>query len=117
MDIAVSRSGEFAIVRVAGSVIRDNQAELRTKLEELIDTGIKGVALDFTGVDYVDSSGMGCCVCVLRRMHDRKCGIVVVFGASDDIVRVWKLIRLDVVIPIVPTEHEALARLRAAAEP
>ena len=114
MEIQTERREEFSIVRVTGRIVRDNQNELRAVLDDLLDSGTRGIALDFGGVEFMDSSGMGCCVSFLKRMHDRNHGLVVVFGASDDVARVWRLIRLDVVIPLVSSEEEALSRLRAS---
>jgi len=114
MESTVRRVEAFAIVELTGRIVRENQMELRSTLEEVIAGGGKGIALDFRKVEYLDSSGMGCCVSVLKRMHEEKRGILVVFGASPNIEKIWRLIRLDLVIPLFPDEASALARLRAA---
>ena len=115
MEITVNYEDDFAIVQITGRVVRDNQLDLRLKLEEVIETACKGVALDLENLQYMDSAGMGCCVSVLRLMHSRNCGSLVVFGASPAIEKVWRLIRLDLVIPFFPNKEEALSRLRADA--
>jgi anti-sigma B factor antagonist len=112
MEITARRKDDFAIVEVTGKIVRDNQVELRSRLEELIASGIKGMALDFANVHYLDSAGMGCCVSVQKDMNQKNRGMLVVFGASPDVEKVWKLIRLDLVIPLFPNEDDALARLR-----
>ncbi len=112
MEIHVRRNGEFAIVAVTGKIVRDNQMEVRSKLEELIASEVKGMALDFANVHYLDSAGMGCFVAVLKEMNQKSCGTLVVFGASPDVEKVWKLTRLDLVIPLYANEDDALARLR-----
>lgn len=113
MEITARSEEEFAVIRVKGKVVRENQADLRKALEEAVAGGRKGIALDFGEVDYIDSSGLGSCAAVQKVMQDRKCGALVVFGASPNIERMWKLIRLDLVIPLTKNEKEALARLRA----
>ena len=115
MEITVTEKDNFAVVHVSGRIVRDNQMELRAKLEEAIAAGARGISLDFREVQYLDSSGMGCCVSVLKSMHDRNGGSMVVFGASPAIEKAWKLIRLDMVIPLFPDEETALAQLRADA--
>ena len=112
MDITVDHIGEHAVVRVSGRIVRDNQRELRVVLEEAVANEVQGIALDFRNVEYLDSSGMGLCVSALKHLHDRNSGSIVVFGASADIERVWKLIRLDLVVPLVADEEAALVRLR-----
>jgi anti-anti-sigma factor len=115
MEITVTEREGYAIVRVTGRMVRENQIELRKKLEEVITNGIKGIALDFSGVDYLDSAGLGCCASVQKLMRDKKSGILVMFGASPNIEKMWKLIRLDLVIPFFKMEEEALAALEKAA--
>jgi anti-anti-sigma factor len=114
MDITVREKDGYAVVKVTGRMVRENQVELRKKLEEVIANGTKGIALDFGGVDYLDSAGLGCCASVQKLMHDKRSGSLVMFGASPNIEKMWKLIRLDLVIPFFKMEEEALAALQKA---
>ncbi|MBI4582602.1 MAG: STAS domain-containing protein [Planctomycetes bacterium] len=114
MKITVRPQDPYYIVRVEGKIVRENQAELRSKLEEVIGKGgVKGIALDFEAIDYLDSAGLGCCASIHKLLFDRKCGPLVMFGASPNIERMWKLIRLDLVIPLFQKEQDALAQLAA----
>lgn len=115
MEIAVRQRDAFTIVAVEGKLVRENQGELRAKLEELVDKGAKGIALDFAGVNYLDSAGLGCCASVQKLMQDRGSGALVMFGAPSNVEKTWRLIRLDLVIPVFPTEKEAVTRLRSEA--
>jgi anti-sigma B factor antagonist len=114
MQIAVDENEHHAIVRVTGRVVRENQVELRKKLEEAIANGARGIALDFAGVEYLDSAGLGCCASVHKLMQDKGCGSMVMFGPLPNIEKMWKLIRLDLVIPCFRWEAEALAALKKA---
>ena len=113
----ITRSVGFAIVRVEGKVIRENQGDLRERLEGLLAQGTKGVALDLEKVDYMDSAGLGCCASVQKLIRDKAGGSLVVFGASSNIEKMWKLIRLDLVIPLFAAEKEALGWLASGASP
>jgi anti-anti-sigma factor len=105
----------YAIVRIEGKIVRENQGELRERLEELIPLGTKGIALDLNKTDYMDSAGLGCCASVRKLICDRGAGSLAVFGASANIERMWKLIRLDLIIPLFQEEAEALAWLASGA--
>lgn len=105
----------FAIVSVKGKLVREDQGDLRQILDGLITQGTRGIALDFGAVTYIDSAGMGCCAGVKKLMRDKKCGCLVVFGASPVIAKMWKLIRLDMEIPLCATEAEARTRLQTDA--
>jgi anti-anti-sigma factor len=112
MEISVRREERFAIVEVRGKIVRDNHVQLRETLLELIETEPAGIALGFEGVDYLDSAALGSCASILKIMHDKRCGALVMFGASPNIEKVWRLVRLDMVIPLFSSEADALARLR-----
>src|SRR5688572_19517055 len=111
MEITVRRRDGAAIVGVKGRLIRENQGELRKSLEELITEGVRGIALDFQALEYVDSAGLGCCASMRKLLKERTGGGIVLFGASPSIERMWKLIRLDLVIPLFKGEDEAVAWL------
>ncbi|MBI4605211.1 MAG: STAS domain-containing protein [Planctomycetes bacterium] len=111
MEITVRRAESFGIVSVKGRIIRENQAELRKRLEDLVADGVKGISLDFLSVDYMDSAGLGCCASVQKLLRDKGAGALAMFGASQSIQKMWKLIRLDLVIPIFKEEKEALTWL------
>ena len=111
MEITVRRRDGTAIVGVKGRLIRENQAELKKSLEDLVSEGVRGIALDFQTLEYVDSAGMGCCASMRKALRERTGGALVLFGASPSIERMWKLIRLDLVIPLFRAEDEAVAWL------
>ena len=108
MNIAIDQRDHLAVVRVEGKIIRENQGELRAKLEELLSVGVKNIAMDLEKVDYMDSAALGCCACVQKLMRERGLGFLVVFGASPSIQKMWKLIRLDLAVPMFATEQDAL---------
>lgn len=114
MKTTVSQPEEegFPVVNVEGKVIRENQGELRKQLEELVTSGHRGIALNLEGVNYMDSAGLGCCAAVQKGLKQQS-GSLVVFGASPNIEKMWKLIRLDLVIPLVADKQTAFARLAA----
>ena len=117
MNITTEERDGFALVRVSGRVVRENQSELKVKLDEIISRKIRGVALDFEGVEYLDSAGLGCCVAIHKHLHDAKRGAMVLFNASPTVEKMWKLISLDLVIPLFPDEEAALAKLKEKAPP
>ena len=113
MEISSEDRSGVSIVRVKGKVVRENRDELRRALEEIVERGTKGIALDFDGVDYIDSSGLGSCAAVQKKLDEKKAGPLVLFGASPNIAKMWKLIKLDLSIPLCADEREALERIVA----
>jgi anti-sigma B factor antagonist len=77
------------------------------------DGGAGPVILDLGGVDFIDSSGLGSIVAVMkhlggaRRLH--------LAGLLPNVDRVFRLTRMDSIFPIHPGVEEALAALNATA--
>ena len=105
--IEVERSGTLAVVSVAGRVVRDNQIRLRNELERLVFDGVTQLAIDLGKVDYMDSSGLGCCSSIHKLLSERA-GAIAVFAATENVEKTWNLIRLDLVIPIYADRAKAV---------
>src|SRR5207247_8076321 len=60
-------SGDWAILEVKGEVDLYTSPQLREGLAALIDRGERQILVDLTGVDFMDSSGLGVLVASLKR--------------------------------------------------
>ena len=74
--------------------------------------GAKNIALNFTDLDYMNSSGIGLLVTLLVRIQRQKQKLLA-FGLSEHYQQIFELTRLNEAIGIYETEQEAV---RAAAE-
>ena len=75
--------------------------------------GAKNIALNFTDLDYMNSSGIGLLVTLLVRIQRQKQKLLA-FGLSEHYKQIFELTRLNEAIGIYETEQEAV---RAVAEP
>ncbi len=103
---------DVVVVSPAGRIVRENEGVLRDRLERLVLDGASRIAIDLQRVDYMDSAGLGCCSFVQKLLAERSRGNVAVFGLSRDIDKVWRLVRLDLVIPVFPDATKAVQWLR-----
>jgi anti-anti-sigma factor len=114
LEVAVHRREAVTVVAPAGRLVRENQGQLRALLEQLIRGGDSKIAINLELVPYMDSAGLGCCSLIHKLLTEQTGGAVAVFGASANVERTWRMIRLDLVIPMFAKEAEALAWLRRA---
>ena len=117
MEIKAENREGYAIIRPSGSIVRENQAELKASVETAVAGKARGVALDFEKVDYIDSAGLGCCVGIHKLLFDKKSGRIVVFGALPAVVQLWKMIHIDLIIPLFADEDSAIAKLKEEGRP
>lgn len=76
---------------------------------QAVQEKVHSILLNFTGVEYISSTGIGTLVTLLIRAQ-REGKKLAAYGVSDHYKRIFELTRIDQVIPIYETEAIALAR-------
>jgi anti-sigma B factor antagonist len=87
-----------------------NSLPMKEQLSSLIETGKSQLVLDLGSVRFIDSSGLGMLVTLLKRAGMR--GGVMVCQLQAPVAATFKLARMDRVFPIFPDPGAALASLR-----
>jgi anti-sigma B factor antagonist len=98
------RSAAWTVVRVSGELDLHTAPRLRDHVLTVVgeaDAGTR-VALDLTGVGFLDSSGLGSLVTCLKRVREAG-GRLVLVGVSGSPMKVFSLTGLDRVFEIVDT--------------
>ena len=60
-------SGGVLVVRVEGQLIVGNRQELKSVIQEAVDNGERTFLIDFSKTGYIDSSGLGALVSLVRQ--------------------------------------------------
>lgn len=100
--------GTTAILRISGDVTSASGGELMEGYAGAVDAGASAVILDFSGMEYMNSGGIGLLVTLLVRAQ-RGGGRLLATGLSDHYLQILTLTRLDEAIEICPDEASALA--------
>ena len=89
----VDRSGDRATARLSGDLDIVTSEEVKRDLAQLIDDGHSVLALDLSGVGFVDSSGLGVLV-ALHRHAEATGGRFVVRSVPPAVQRLFEITRL-----------------------
>jgi anti-sigma B factor antagonist len=103
-----------AVIELTGDVTAACETELMDAYREAGRAEIRGIVLDFTRLDYMNSSGIGLLVTLLVRVR-REGRQISAFGLSDHYRQIFELTRLDEVISVHDDEERALAAARIEA--
>jgi anti-sigma B factor antagonist len=76
---------------------------------QVVESGERRLLLDLGGVDFLDSSGLGALVSILKALGTQ--GSLVVCGAKGPVLALFKLTRMDKVFAIHADRAEALAHM------
>jgi len=106
--VAVDRSGAVATVRIGGDITSASESDLMAGYGQAIEGGAGAVILDFSGLEYMNSGGIGLLVTLLVRAQ--RGGVrLLASGLSDHYREILSLTRLDEAIEIHNDEGAAVA--------
>lgn len=81
-------------------------ADFKSQLVNWIQEGNNRILLDLSFVDFIDSSGLGAIISLLKRL-DRK-GNICLYGIGDQVMSLFKLTRMDRIFHIYSSSAEAM---------
>lgn len=107
MDITLETTQERQILTLHATRI-DAAGAIAFKDDVLtvLDARLKGFMLDLSQIEFIDSSGLGAIVSILKSRPSTMTMTLV--GLSSGVERVFRLTRMDRVFDIQPTVKEAL---------
>lgn len=82
-------------------------ASFREALVERIDQGQRNIVLDMTDVNFMDSSGLGAVVFILKHLGHK--GRLHICGVTPGVMAVLRLTRMDRVLKTFETRQAAVA--------
>jgi anti-sigma B factor antagonist len=109
--IEVAREGTAGILRIHGEITGSSEPALMDAYARAAD-GSRAIVLDFGGLEYMNSGGIGLLVTLLVRAQ-RAGQRLLAIGLSDHYRQILSLTRLDEAIAIHPDERSALAAASA----
>ncbi len=111
MEITQKKSGQACVVTPHVNKIDASVAvEFKRQLLDLVAKGENRLVLNLGKVDFIDSSGLGALVSVLKSIGPE--GRIKLFAVKDGVRSIFALTRLDRVFDIHVSEKGAVESLR-----
>lgn len=106
--------GDICVLRLQGRFATGQDSlYLHAKAEELKNSGCAKILVDFSDVDYVDSTGIGFLIGIYTSVTKSPAGRFALVNANRRVRDVLELTRLAQVIQMYPSEAVALEALGA----
>lgn len=87
-------------------------ADFKGQLTTWIQEGNTRILLDLSFVEFIDSSGLGAIISILKLLAGK--GDISLCGIRDQVMSLFKLTRMDRIFRIYPSAAEALEAIRSA---
>lgn len=89
------------VLVVGGEIDVATSPELRHRLHQLLDGGASSITVDLSDTSFMDSSGLGVLVGVLKRLRDeQRTDALVLAGLQDPVRRVFDITGLTALFTI-----------------
>jgi len=105
-DITVVRPGADRLTAVNAKAFKED-------ISKVINSGAARLIVDLGEVTFIDSSGLGALVGVLKKIGYH--GELVVSGLNEDVAQMFKVCRMDRVFTAYPSVDTALQKMAEAA--
>lgn len=94
LEIELTDREEVTVLTLRGHLDALNAPNLKRETESLVDSGKIKVVFDVSGLELIDSSGVGAIVSLFKQVRTRH-GDVKMAGLSGQPREIFKLLRLD----------------------
>ncbi len=105
LEVDVRSSGGASILDVRGDITAESEQTLMDAYQKT--DGAKAIVLNFTGLEYMNSGGIGLLVTMLVRANRQKQQLLAC-GLTEHYKQIFELTRLDEAITIHDSEDEAV---------
>lgn len=112
MQIEKIRDTDATILKLTGEIDLHASPALRTELQECVEENVPVLLVDFSGVEYIDSSGLATFIEYVRDTSSDR-GKIALFGLKKKVRTIFDLVRLNELFTISDSRESALAALAA----
>lgn len=108
MYIEFCKSGDKLIIKLIGELDHHSAEEVRNKIDDRLErTGSNKVILDFSNVNFMDSSGIGVVIGRYKKISMRK-GEICIASVQESVRRVFELSGMFKIIKLYKSVQEAI---------
>jgi anti-anti-sigma factor len=113
-DLEVEKRGELVIARVTGELDLAGAPRIEESVREAVPTSARALVIDFSDLDFIDSSGVAMLFSLARRLGGRRQQLHVVAPDGGPVARVLEIVEFGQAAPVHEDQESALAAAGSA---
>jgi len=117
VQLEIEDRGEVVIARVKGELDLAGAPSTGEAIGEAVPTSARALVIDFSGLEFIDSSGIAMLFSLARRLGGRRQELRVVAVDGKPVARVLEIVEFDRAAPVHETLDEALAAVDGGEPP
>lgn len=108
MEITQKTEGTVAILYLTGRLDLASGNELKTAVKEIFDSGKNCIQLNLSKIEFINSSGLGALVSIMKETRLRK-GRLTLSNLANYVQEIFEITQLSHIFEIFPTQEDALS--------
>jgi anti-anti-sigma factor len=112
MDVQATEVDGITKVVLSGRLDTSGASMIDLRFTAMVAGPGQPTVVDLTGVSFLASLGVRLLISTARALS-RKGAAIAMFGASEAVLEIIETTALDQIIPVVPSEADAIALVRA----
>jgi anti-anti-sigma factor len=108
VELEIEVRGEVVVAHVSGELDIAGAPGMGDRIDDAVPTSARGLVVDFTSLDFIDSSGIAMLFGLARKLGSRRQELRVVARPGGPVSRVLQLVEFDQAAPVHETLDEAL---------
>lgn len=108
VELDIEEQGEIVVARVTGELDIAGAAATGQRLGDAVPTSARALVIDFSGLEFIDSSGVAMLFSLARRLDNRRQELRVVAHRGKPVHRVLEIVEFERAAPVHQTLEEAL---------
>jgi anti-anti-sigma factor len=109
VELEIEQRGEVVVARLTGELDIAGAPGMGERIHEAVPTSVRALVIDFTALDFIDSSGIAMLFGLARKLGSRRQDLRVVARSGKPVARVLQIVEFDRAAPVHETLDEALA--------
>ncbi len=110
MEIRCEDGNGYKILWLAGRLDLNSSTKLKEEIKSFLNDGFTNFVLNLNDVDFINSSGLGTLVSILKDIRMVK-GRMVLCNLAQYVQEIFEITQLSHIFDMYPTEAEAVASL------
>jgi anti-sigma B factor antagonist len=111
VQLETETRGDVVIAHVTGELDLAGAPSTGEAIGEAVPTSARALVVDFSGLEFIDSSGIAMLFNLVRRLSGRRQQLRVVARGGEPVARVLEIVEFNRAAPVHDTLDEALAEL------
>ena len=107
--LEMERRGAVVVARVTGELDVSRAPAMGDEIVAAVPTSARGLVIDFSDLEFIDSSGVAMLFGLTRRLGSRRQELRVVARAGEPVARVLEIVEFERAAPIHSDLDAALA--------